>query len=191
LPYALKNKVILAENARHYRRFRQPSKGDSDVFKEPMRQPMILSMAEAIIDEVGKRWVDAHPPCDLRVHIGPMDEAHKDEACGHTRVGKEHRIALNSRMVPESLLTTFFHELGHVTYEVEGGDAKDIVASEMAAIRACFNHCAAEGLEWLAYREAAAITQMAKDEPFKSAVARLQSENDPLWLKYARRSPAQ
>ena len=152
---------------------------------------MILSMAEAIMDKVGKRWVDAHHPCDLRVHIGPMEEAHKDKAGEHIRTGKEHRITLNCLMVPESLLTTFFHELGHVTYEVEGGDTKDIVASEMAAIRACFHYCAAEGLEWLAYREAAAITQMAKEEPYKSAVARLRSENDPLWLKYARPSPAQ
>ncbi len=92
-------------------------------------------------------------------------------------------ILVNSAMVPESVLTTFFHEYGHAQYEREH-HVGNVVDSEVAAIRSSLQLSTEEGLEELAFREADAIKQMAANEPYRSAVAKL--NDDPLWRKYAR-----
>jgi Zn-dependent peptidase ImmA (M78 family) len=107
-------------------------------------------------------------------------------------VQAHHLIVLNKRMVPESLLSTFFHELGHTKYEVKHplhDDADDQIASETEAIRFSLEALTNEGFVDLAYREAENVKQMANKEPYKSAIARL--ANDPLWKKYGRVSVSQ
>jgi len=94
-----------------------------------------------------------------------------------------HFIVVNSDMIPESVLTTFFHEYGHAKYERDHAPI-DVVESEMAAIRSSLELCTQEGFESLAYREAEAIKQIASQEPYTSAAARLSA--DALWRKYAR-----
>jgi hypothetical protein len=89
-------------------------------------------------------------------------------------------IVLNMQMVPESLLSTFFHEYGHARYNLEHPQHEvDVVASELAAIRYSLEALASEGYPELAHREAQCILDMAVAEPYKSAVAVLSS--DPIW----------
>jgi hypothetical protein len=94
-----------------------------------------------------------------------------------------HLIVLNRKMVPESLLSTFFHEYGHAKYTVTHRRHPDEIASEAEAVRFSLEALASEGYPNLAYREADNVQHMAKEEPYKSALARL--ANDPLWRKYA------
>jgi hypothetical protein len=93
-------------------------------------------------------------------------------------------IVLREDMTPENLLTTFFHEYGHACYEREHSGALDEVDSEVAAIRSSLRLCVAEGFEELAYREAQLVKEIAVNEPYRSAVAKL--ADDELWQKYAR-----
>lgn len=93
-------------------------------------------------------------------------------------------IVLRQDMTPESLLTTFFHEYGHACYEREHPGAVNEVNSEVAAIRSSLELCVAEGCEELAYREAKSVKEIAANEPYRSAVAKL--ADDELWRKYAR-----
>ena len=95
-------------------------------------------------------------------------------------------IILNRAMVPESLLSTFLHEYGHTLFRDEHGPNPSEVASEVEAIRFSLEALVAEGFDEMAYREANNVKQMAGKEPYKSAVACLQT--DPLWRKYARLS---
>jgi hypothetical protein len=95
-----------------------------------------------------------------------------------------HLIVLNKKMVPENLLSTFFHEYGHARYLVTHQLHEDEVGSEREAIRFSLEALTNEGYINLAYREAENVKEMAKEEPYKSAVARL--VNDPLWNKYGR-----
>jgi hypothetical protein len=92
-------------------------------------------------------------------------------------------IVLREDMIPESLLTTFFHEYGHACYEREHPGATNEVDSEVAAIRSSLRLCVVEGFEELAYREATSVKQIAADEPYRSAVTKL--ADDELWRKYA------
>jgi len=92
-------------------------------------------------------------------------------------------IVLREDMTSESLLTTFFHEYGHACYEREHPGGIDIVDSEVAAIRSSLELCVVEGVEELAYREAKSVKEIAADEPYRSAVAKL--AEDELWRKYA------
>jgi hypothetical protein len=92
-------------------------------------------------------------------------------------------IVLREDMTPESLLTTFFHEYGHACYEREHPGAIDKVDSEVAAIRSSLELCVVEGVEELAYAEAKSVKEIAADEPYRSAVAKL--ADDELWRKYA------
>ena len=92
-------------------------------------------------------------------------------------------IVLREDMAPESLLTTFFHEYGHACYGREHPGATDEVDSEVAAIRSSLELCVAEGVEELAYREAKSVKEIAANEPYRSAVAKL--ADDELWRKYA------
>jgi hypothetical protein len=92
-------------------------------------------------------------------------------------------IWVHAGMVPESILTTFFHEYGHAEYENEHQQV-EYIATEVAAILSSLTLCVAEGFEQLAYREAENMKLLASNEPYKSAVARLQ--DNPVWRKYAR-----
>jgi hypothetical protein len=91
-------------------------------------------------------------------------------------------IVLREDMTPESLLTTFFHEYGHACYEREHPGAINEVDSEVAAIHSSLELCVAEGSEELAYREAKSVKEIAANEPYRSAVAKL-ADNE-LWRKY-------
>jgi hypothetical protein len=93
-------------------------------------------------------------------------------------------IVLREGMLPESIVTTFFHEYGHAQYEL-GHAVVDIIESEVAAIRSSLELCVVEGIEELAYREAEAVRAMAVDEPYRSAVERL--KGDALWRKYSKK----
>jgi len=91
-------------------------------------------------------------------------------------------IVLREDMTPESLLTTFFHEYGHACYERVHPGAFNEVDSEVAAICSSLELCVAEGFEELAYREAKSVKEIAANEPYRSAVAKL-ADNE-LWRKY-------
>jgi hypothetical protein len=93
-------------------------------------------------------------------------------------------ICLRDDLAPESLLTTFFHEYGHATYEKDHRVTADVIESEMAAILTSLQLCLDEGLEPLAYREADAIKKITATDPYKTAVERLAA--NLLWRKYAR-----
>jgi hypothetical protein len=101
----------------------------------------------------------------------------------HYRINAQ-LIAIREGMVPESILTTFFHEYGHAKYDLSRPADFNVIDSEVAAIRNSLELCAVEGLEELAYREATAMKTMAVDEPYRSAVERL--KDDALWRKYSR-----
>jgi hypothetical protein len=60
----------------------------------------------------------------------------------------------------------------------------DVVDSDVAAIRSSLQLSIDEGREDLAFREVDAMKQMAANEPYRSAVAKL--NDDTLWRKYAR-----
>jgi hypothetical protein len=99
---------------------------------------------------------------------------------------KAQLIVINQNMVPESILTTFFHEYGHACYRHENANSKgkiDAVSSEAEAIRFSLATLTSEGLDYLGYREAASIKNMAEQEPYKSAVTKL--ARDPNWRKFA------
>jgi len=92
-------------------------------------------------------------------------------------------IILNHHMVPESLLSTFLHEYGHAVYRNSQPKDWNEIDSEVEAIRYALKALADHGLDDLAYREAEVIKQMAGQEPYKSAVAKLADLE--LWRKYA------
>lgn len=96
-----------------------------------------------------------------------------------------HLIVLNRNMVPESILTTFTHEYGHAQYRVAHPNDFQEIGSEIAALKSSLTILPSEGFEYLAHREASAFKEMARDEPYRSAVARLAA--DPLWRKYSER----
>jgi hypothetical protein len=94
-------------------------------------------------------------------------------------------IVLNLGIVPESFLSTFFHELGHVKHRQNLGDDLDLdlIESEIWAIRFSLQALETHGCFALAYREADQIKTMASEDPYRSAVERL--KNDPVWQKYS------
>ena len=95
-------------------------------------------------------------------------------------------IVLNPQLVPESFLSSFFHEYGHALYAASTpAEARNVVDSEVAAIRFSLEALEKEGFADLAAREVAAVLDMAVNEPYKSAVAKLTAH--PLWIKYAHR----
>src|SRR5260370_10047423 len=93
----------------------------------------------------------------------------------HYRINAQ-LIVLREGMVPESILTVFFHEYGHLKYHSAHPADFNHIDSEVAAIRSSLELCAVEGLEELAYREAKAVKTMAVDEPYRSAVERLKDD---------------
>jgi hypothetical protein len=108
---------------------------------------------------------------------------------GEARAGMElpisaHLIVLNQAMIPDGLLKTFLHEYGHTIYRQSHQKDWDEIESEAYAIQYCINALSNEGLEELAYSEADAVMKMASSEPYRSAVARLQTH--AIWLRYAR-----
>jgi hypothetical protein len=94
-----------------------------------------------------------------------------------------HLILINKGMMPESILTTFTHEYGHAQYRLAHQNDFQEVDSEVAAVKSSLTILPKEGFEYLAYREAKAIKEIAKEEPYRGALQRLST--DPVWIKYA------
>lgn len=92
-------------------------------------------------------------------------------------------IVLNKTMTPDSILTTFTHEYGHAEYQEAHPNDSQEIDSEVAAVKSSLTLLPREGFEYLAYKEAKAVKEMSKDEPYRSAVQRLAT--DPLWIKYS------
>jgi hypothetical protein len=88
-------------------------------------------------------------------------------------------------MRPESILTTFLHEFGHVRYLYELKDKPNEVEAEKHAISFSLEFLDSRGWTKLAQEETAAIEKMADQEPYKSAVDLL--ANDVNWQKYRSR----
>ncbi len=156
---------------------------------------MTLEQAQLIVKKYVDGWNNSNGYIPLWVHLvkpgAPVNipgvtfgmTRDPEKIAGmHYRVNAQ-LIVIREGMVPESILTTFFHEYGHAKYE-SGRSAVDIIDSEVAAIRSSLELCVVEGLEELAYREAKAVKAMAVDEPYRSAVERL--KDDALWRKYSR-----
>ncbi len=137
---------------------------------------MTFEQAKTVVLKYVGIWNAAYPATPLWAQVAPIP------AGMHFRFNGFF-ILVNGAMFPESVVTTFFHEYGHAHYEREHGGG-NVVDSEAAAIRSSLQLSTQEGLEELAFREADAIKQMAANEPYRSAVAKL--NDDPLWRKYAR-----
>jgi hypothetical protein len=93
-------------------------------------------------------------------------------------------IVLNQDMLPDSIASTFLHEYGHALHRNSKAGSIDWVESEIDAIKFSLSALSEEGLDDIAYREAATVLQMTSDEPYKSAVSRL--SEDPVWKKFSR-----
>jgi Zn-dependent peptidase ImmA (M78 family) len=127
-------------------------------------------------------WVVRADPGDSIAIPGVTFSTRDKPKAGMNIPVRAHLIVLNKKMVPESSLSTFFHEYGHARYLVTHQLHEDEIGSETEAIRFSLEALSNEGYINLAYREAENVKEMAKEEPYKSAVARL--ANDPLWKKY-------
>jgi hypothetical protein len=108
---------------------------------------------------------------------------------GDAKAGMEiplnaHLIVLNKAMRPESLLTTFFHELGHAEYRLANKGRFSDIDSEASAILFSLGTLAKENLEDLAVQEAKAVCEMGASEPYKSAIAII--DKDRTWQRYSR-----
>jgi hypothetical protein len=149
---------------------------------------------QSIIEKYVNLWNKTNPDYHLWVALAKPGASitipgvgfgvtkHPQEVAGMNVSVHAHIIVLRENMIAESLLTTFFHEYGHASYQREHPGEVNAVDSEMVAIRKSLELCVTEGFEDLAYREAKSIKEVADSEPYRSAVARL--ANDELWRKY-------
>jgi hypothetical protein len=135
-----------------------------------------------------KVWVIGANPGDL-VSIPNYVRFHSTEkpAAGMTINLRGFAMILNMGIVPDSLLTTFFHELGHVKHRQDLGREFDPIESEIWAVKFSLEALESHGCVALAYREAEAIKTMASEDPYRSAVELL--KNDPVWLRYSGERP--
>lgn len=172
------------------------------------REPMTLDEAQAIIMETQDAWNSDSGNANWRVLVlrekpgdsiaVPVGTFPQDVKAGMSLsvAFRGQVIVLNLGMKPESLVQTLFHELGHARYNsispaaeinaLSGSpDVQREIDSEATAIKFSLESLAACDEE-LAYREAAAILEMSKAEPYKSAVAKI--ANDPIWKRYSKKN---
>src|SRR4029077_10019093 len=160
-------------------------------------EQMTLAEAHAIIQEAWDAWNSDSQNANQRIYVLyanpgesitipltlPVGTFPQDAKAGMTipfTFGCQV-IILNLGMKPESLVQSFFHELGHAQYNRRNPEVKNEIDSQGEAFKFSLESLAACHEE-LAYREAAEILEMPKTEPDKSAVARIAS--DPIWKKY-------
>jgi|GEM_PF-6523889 len=92
-------------------------------------------------------------------------------------------IALDTALTPASMLTTFLREYGRAIYRAATAPEDfDPIACEAEAIRFSLRALEDERLANLAYAEAVAVRNMARDEPYRSALKLLADE--PSWRRY-------
>lgn len=127
-------------------------------------------------------WVVLAAPGDSLSIPGVTFGSREEPRAGMELPLQAHLIALNQNMRPESLLSTFFHEVGHARYRVSHAATFDHVESEVEAIVHSLESLAAENLDWLAFQEVQAVIQMGSAEPYLSAIQQLAAH--PLWRKY-------
>jgi len=96
----------------------------------------------------------------------------------HVQINAE-LIVLNQAMVLESLLATFLHELGHAKYKSTDSETWNEVDSEVAAVIQSLCSLHDEGFPHVARREAQALIEMSRDEPYLSAKLKIQEH--PIW----------
>jgi len=115
---------------------------------------MTLEQAQLIVKKYVDGWNNSNGYIPLWVHLvkpgAPVNipgvtfgmTRDPEKIAGmHYRVNAQ-LIVIREGMVPESILTTFFHEYGHAKYE-SGRSAVDIIDSEVAAIRSSLELCVA------------------------------------------------
>jgi hypothetical protein len=148
---------------------------------------------QSIVQKYADDWNNRNPKYPLWVFlVGPGDPINipgvkfctpENPKAGMAVSINAQLIVINRNMVPESILQTFTHEYGHALYWLAHPDDFNEVDSEVAAVKSSLTILPAEGFGELAYREAKAFKEMAKDDPYRSALERLNI--DQLWLKYA------
>lgn len=155
---------------------------------------MDAQTVQAIVQRYVDRWNAKHRDVPLWVSLANPGDAIAIPGVTFARAGhavagmhqsiRAELIVLHKSIVPESLLTTFLHEYGHLEYRATAGEAWNEVASEVEAIRFSIEALDVEGFPDLAARETAAILEMSGAEPYKSAVDVLQGV--PVWQRYAK-----
>jgi hypothetical protein len=154
---------------------------------------LTVEQVQPIVEKYVTEWNNRTPRHPLWVTLAsPGDPINVPGvtfgAVGGLKAGMElpicaHLIVINRIMVPESLLTTFTHEFGHAEYRVAHPNDWQEVDSEVAAIKSSLTILVKEGFDYLAFREANALKEMTRDEPYRSAIERLAA--DALWIKYS------
>jgi hypothetical protein len=155
---------------------------------------LTLEQVQLIVQKYVNDWNNQNPKYFLWVCLAnPGDSINipgvrfgapeKPMAGMEVPIDSQMLIVINKNMLPESILQTFTHELGHALYRLAHPNDFQIVDSEVAAVHSSLTILPREGFESLAYREAKAFQEMANDEPYRSALERI--SNDPLWRKYA------
>lgn len=94
-------------------------------------------------------------------------------------------LVINRTMRPESMVSTFFHELGHAVFEATHAKPWKEIDNEAFAIAYSLRCLHQHGLDLLARSEAASVQEMATADPYKGAVSKLQAEKNGWWVKYA------
>lgn len=154
---------------------------------------LTIEQVQPIVQKYVDEWKGHNPQYPLWVSLAsPGDSINVPGVTFSTtaspKAGMElaihaHLIVINRSMVPESILTTFTHEYGHAQYRIVHPNDFREVDSEIAPIKSSLIILPSEGFEYLAYREASAFKEMAREEPYRSAVQRLAAY--PLWRKYS------
>jgi hypothetical protein len=154
---------------------------------------LTLEQVQPIIQKYVHLWETLNPKRPMWVSLaGPGDPVNVPGVRFGTPekpvAGMENQITavliiINKNMIPDSILTTFTHEYGHAEYREAHPNNFQEIDSEVAAVKSSLTILPKEGFVYLAYKEAKAVKEMSKDEPYRSAVQRL--ANDPLWTKYS------
>jgi hypothetical protein len=154
---------------------------------------LTLGQIQPIVQKYVSDWNSQNPEYPLWVFlVSPGDPINipgvsfgttENPKAGMELSIKAHLIVINKLMVPDSILTTFTHEYGHAQYRLAHLNDFNEVDSEVAAVRSSLTILPKEGFDYLAHREAKAVREMAREQPYRGAVERLSA--DPLWKRYA------
>jgi hypothetical protein len=154
---------------------------------------LTLDQVQPIVQKYVHQWESLHPKHPMWVSLASPGDSIKipgvtfgtpeNPVAGMEQLINATVIVLNKNMTPDSILTTFTHEYGHTEYREAHPSDFENIGSEVAAVKSSLTLLPREGFEYLAYKEAKAVKEMSKDEPYRSAVQRLST--DPLWIKFS------
>jgi len=152
-----------------------------------------MEQVQSIIQKYVRQWENLNPKRPMWVSLAaPGDPitipgvtfgTPEKPVAGMEQLINATVIVLNKNMTLDSVLTTFTHEFGHAEYREAHPNDFGGIDSEVAAVKSSLTLLPREDLDYLAYKEAKAVKEMSKNEPYRSAVQRLAA--DLLWIKYS------